>query len=234
MIPSVLVFAEYNTQQIEQTSADNNKQVKYGTNKSSFLNYFVPDENPVFGSKHNMIGITYGYDIDREHITENIRRHLHNITFQYSRPFKFFGLHARYSAGIFAMFGYDDGAIDKSKWQYRNIGVEFLPEIIVGNKEFYITAGVGVSYMFGRNLIYESNNNQPGNGYYLHCVGGLCYNGMTNFNFPITVSIGHRFENNIVVELLWKHYSNGHLGEVNYDANFVGVSIRYVFGQDYK
>ena len=89
--------------------------------------------------------------------------------------------------------------------------------------------------MFGRNLIYESNNNQPGNGYYLHCVGeNQCYNGMTNFNFPITVSIGHRFENDIVVELLWKHYSNGHLGEVNYDANFVGVSIRYVFGQDYK
>ncbi|MBR1428680.1 MAG: acyloxyacyl hydrolase [Rickettsiales bacterium] len=52
---------------------------------------------------------------------------------------------------------------------------------------------------------------------------------MTNFNIPVTASIGHRFDNGMVAELTWKHYSNGHIGHYNHQVNNLGVSVRYTF-----
>ena len=215
-------------------------QPQQNNNKNKFLyfidNFWAPKENPAFGTNKHMIGITYGYDYDRLYHNNKLRRNLHTASIQYSAPFKFFNVNARYSFGFFTLLGRDKAAVNKKDGEYRQIGIEFLPEIIIGCKNLYFTAGVGASYMLGtKRVSYLSYHNPTANGVPTQndkATGGdtdYHYNGMTYFNFVLTASVGHRFDNGMVVEIMWKHYSNGGLGSVNYDVNAFGASLRYAF-----
>lgn len=221
---------------------NNNKLQTQDTFKSKFVyfikNFWAPDENPAFGQHKHMIGVTYGYDYDRLHHRDTLGRNLNHISVQYSAPFKFFNVNGRYSFGIFTLFGKDHAALNEKNGTYKQWGIEFIPEIILGFKHFYITAGVGASYMVGtKEVSYLSKHKASSNG--IPTTIGLAtgeqenqqyhYDGMTYFNFALTASIGHRFNNGLVIELLWKHYSNGGLGAVNYDVNAFGASLRYAF-----
>ena len=192
-----------------------------------FHTYLSPDKNPVFLDKKHLIGFTYGYDIDRRwaligDITRAQSREMHTLSIGYSRGFKFFCFNGRYTLGLFSWLGYDPKAVG-GDFKYRTLGIEFIPEIIIGTKMLYITAGVGASYVFYGETSYNSTN--P-----LHnTINNTTKDGLTYFNWVITASIGHRFDNGLVLELLWKHYSNGQLGDVNYDLNFIGMSVKYAF-----
>ena len=204
---------------------------KRNTISNVFHKYFSPEVNPVFLGKKHMIGITYGYDIDRRWAVLNDfgrsqTREMHTISVGYSSGFKFFCFNGRYTLGLFSWLGYDPKAVGEN-FKYRNIGIEFIPEIIIGRKELYITAGVGASYVFYGKTSYDSTNRLDNTVH--NSRDGVTKDGLTYFNWVITASIGHRFDNGFAVELLWKHYSNGQLGDVNYDLNFVGMSLRYAF-----
>ena len=198
---------------------------------SVFHKYFSPEINPVFLEKKHMVGITYGYDIDRRwavlnEIGRKDTREMHTISVGYSSGFKFFCFNGRYTLGLFSWLGYDPKAVS-GNFKYRTLGIEFIPEIIIGRKELYITAGVGASYVFYGKTSYDSTNRMNNT---IHNSGdGVRKDGLTYFNWVITASIGHRFDNGFAIELLWKHYSNGQLGDVNYDLNFIGMSMKYAF-----
>ena len=227
-------------QETEQTTAEQEKKegligyVEPTTrNKISkwFHTYLSPDKNPVFLDKKHLIGFTYGYDVDRRwaligDITRAQSREMHTLSIGYSRGFKFLCFNGRYTLGLFSWLGYDPKAVG-GDFKYRTLGIEFIPEIIIGTQMLYITAGVGASYVFYGKTSYDSTNRLDNTIH--NSADGVRKDGLTYFNWVITASIGHRFDNGLVLELLWKHYSNGQLGDVNYDLNFIGMSVKYAF-----
>ena len=198
--------------------------------------YVITDYNPIFKDKKHMVGLFFGYNSDNmdhyNNITINfysraryvdLKRKLFNFNLAYSIPNHFFYLNGRLSISLFYLFGNDKGNYDQSlsyntaneKWHYKYnlLGVDIIQEIILGNKNLYFTFGAGVAYIF-------FNDGKFGKQ--------LPHNSL--LNAALTATIGHRFENGLIIEAVWKHYSNGELGENNRGINLFGLALRYTFG----
>ena len=181
----------------------------------------------------------------------DLSRKLFNINLSYSVPNHIFYLNGRLSVGLFSLLGNDKSGdynkdcsytvlsdrflnewlsdieylisaykyfnknVKRTQWnyKYRLFGVEIIQEIIFGHPNLYITFGAGISYIFLNN----GNFAKP-----------LPHNSL--LNAVLTASIGHRFNNGMAIEAVWKHYSNGELSKVNRGINSFGMAIRYAFG----
>lgn len=215
---------------------DNKEEYKEKSNKNDIVDFFktyvIPEKNPSFNNKKIMFGLFYGFDYDRLHHKDNETRHLHNISATFTAPFKFLGLNFRTSIGLFMLFGKDQAAINKNEGKYHHLGIEIFPELVLGHKNLYVTAGCGVSYvLFGGPMTYDSKHEAEPSGIKQGTDKkyGHGKDGMTYFNFVLTANIGHSFDNGLAIEAGWKHYSNGGTGLINYDVNAFGISLKYAF-----
>ena len=205
--------------------------------KSFCEKYAFQDENPIFKDKKKMIGVMYTYDFEffrKNNIVINEgekvvysedtkpRRQLETLSAHFSLPNKIFSLNGRFSFGIFSMFGKEREVWRQTKYEsvyiysmqadLMLVGVEAFQELVIGRPMFYITFGVGVSYMRGKNGLKEG------------------FQGLTYFNFVPIASIGHRFDNGFALEIVYKHYSNGNdYNGRNKGVNSLGLAIKYAF-----
>ena len=193
-----------------------------------FLNtYIFPEKNQVFLDKASAVGIFVGYHYDKiidfsykgyVYGYENCRRNLGSISVSYSRPTNFANFNGRISIGLFTLIGNDigkyrdKGDISNFRYDYRMLGVEIIQEQLFGTDKFYITLGAGISYMFFNKHKFA----YP-----------LPHNSLANF--VLTASAGHRFNNGVILEIAWKHYSNGELRPPNRGINAFGLAVRYAF-----
>ena len=201
------------------------KEKEKNKSESFVKKYIFPDYNPAFAGDNpnsgHAVGFQVGYDMTR-FIVGGYKARLGTVAFQYSAGQQWLGVNGRTSVGIFSILGYDPLAIEKGKGSYRQLGFELIQEFVVGTKDLYLTCGVGLSWLT-TNTSYASKKNTE------HYGKNEKWDGMTNFNIPVTASIGHRFDNGMVAELTWKHYSNGHIGHYNHQVNNFGMSVRYTF-----
>lgn len=205
--------------------------------------WLIPEHNPAFGEDGHSIGIQYSYDIKRHLFPKDDNRELHNFAVQYSAPIKFLGIHGRTNLGVGYLYGQDYWAKNKDEGKYNTPLFELIQEFVIGNKYVYITFGIGISWIMSPAMDYAwkdeytknpSNTYQNGsNNSALREYNGTNYTsaGMSKLNFPMMATLGHRFKNGLVIELMWKHYSNGHLQHYNQEVNTVGISLRYTFGK---
>ena len=202
-----------------------NREKEKSKSESFVKKYIFPDYNPAFAgddpNSGHSIGLQFGYDISRFIVNDNKSR-LGTVAVQYSAGQQWLGTNGRTSVGIFSILGYDPMAIEKGKGSYRQLGFELIQEFVVGTKDLYLTCGVGLSWLTTK-VSYASTKETE------HYGKNEKWDGMTNFNIPVTASIGHRFDNGMVAELTWKHYSNGHIGHYNHQVNNFGMSVRYTF-----
>lgn len=217
-------------QNTEDTSNIKDKK-KEPSSAWKFVNkWLIPDLNPAFGENGHSIGVQYAYDLKRHLFPKKDGRELHHFAIQYSGPNKFLGIHGRTSLGLGYLYGQDYWALNPEEGKYNTPLFEIIQEFILGNKYVYITCGVGLSWQIYPSANYQWKPEYP----YVTYDGGYTADGMTNFNIPLTVAIGHRFDNGLVVELMWKHYSNGHIHHYNHEVNALGISLRYTFGENKK
>ena len=228
--------------------------------KSSFGDFiekwFIPEQNPAFGDTGHALGIQVAYDLKRHLFPMKDNRELYLFAIQYSGPNKFLGVHGRTSLGLSYIYGQDHWAKEQEKGKYNTPIFELIQEFVIGNKYFYLTCGVGLSWVVYATANYELKEaalvskmkadgiqpiyNERGElenyiaGYGGTKEGGYKAAGITNFNVPITASLGHRFDNGLAIEIMWKHYSNGHVADYNSEINTVGISFRYTFGTNKK
>ena len=222
-------------------------------------NYVLPDENQIFGNKKHLISIFGGYDygnLNAKYLTtkkvyyislysgqydEKVWRKNGEIAISYSLPTKFWWFNGRFSFGIFSWimqqninntegkgFNKDYGGQVEGTFINHTIGFEGIQELIFGHKNLYFTIGVGVSYQFvvGTSNL-KTNNNNFNDTFYKRKPKILWNN--TPFNFVVKASIGHHFDCGLIIEVNWKHYSNGGLHDANWGLNFLGGTIGYVF-----
>jgi hypothetical protein len=158
------------------------------------------------------------------------------IALNYSRPNKFWDINGRFSIGIFTWLMkqnidtiYDmDLNTWAQGWLYNyTIGFEAIQEAIFGHKNLYFTLGFGVSYQIVIHSSIEIDKDYYKRMWNYYKPKILWNN--SNFNWVIKASIGHRFDCGLILEVNWKHYSNGNLGSYNWGLNFFGGTIGYVF-----
>ena len=130
------------------------------------------------------------------------QRSLHMINLSYSRQNQLFGLKGRYNGEILYLFGRDK----KQHIDYGAFAFQVIQEVIFGRPMFYITAGLGVNYFCGTKI-----------------------GDMTNFNFITQLSAGHRFDNGLIIEFVYRHYTNFNFSSNNHPLNLFGASIKYTF-----
>ena len=130
------------------------------------------------------------------------QRDIHQFVLSYARANQLFGVHGRYTGEIFYLFGKDK----KLNNNYGAFGFQITQDIIIGTPMLYITGGLGASYFCG---------NKMGD--------------MTGFEFIQQLSMGHRFDNGIVVEFVYRHYTNFGMADRNHPLNMLGATLRYTF-----
>ena len=198
----------------DDAKTNNNEKQNQNVFVNFIKNWVFTEENPIFRDKTHMLGVDYSNSFG-DHKAPGIgARYLQSMSFQYSRPNGFFGIHGRYTVGIFTLFG--DDTVAKyygNKYSYSAFGVEFLQELIAGNKYIYLSAGIGPAIIVSGNR--KTNRNEPF--------------GFSVLNFASRVAIGHRFDCGLVLEFMLKHYSSGGLGDVNNGTTMYAVAMRYVF-----
>lgn len=170
-------------------------------NKTS-NNKIVNTIKDIFVPEKNQIFGDKIHQVGITYLAHSGQRNLHQIVLSYSRQNSLFGLQGRYSAEILYFFGRDT----KQHIDYGAFAFQGLQEIIIGHPMFYITGGVGASYFCGTKI-----------------------GDMTNFNFILQLSAGHRFDNGLVVEFIYRHYTNFNFAPVNHQLNMFGASIKYTF-----
>lgn len=230
-------------------SKDVSKVKNYNDNflKKFAKKYIFADENQVFGKNKHGVFVSYGvsvnedrrgtlftpfapdvvpipsdYEYDDGYIDydpetgkysfyewngKHRYRAVGAFSIHYSTPIKLMNINGRLSMGLMSWHGLNN---TYSK-RFGALGVEFIPEFIFGNKFLYVTAGVGPSYVI------------PFSHYNKHTNMG------SQFFFAIVANIGHRFDNGLVTEIGWKHYSNGELRVPNVGLNLVNFTIGYTF-----
>ena len=239
--------------------SENKSIEKENTFQNIVHNYILPDENQIFGNKKHLISIFVGYDygnLNAKYLTtkkvyyislysgqydEKVWRKNGEIAISYSLPTKFWWFNGRFSFGIFSWimqqninntegkgFNKDYGGQVEGTFINHTIGFEGIQELIFGHKNLYFTIGVGVSYQFvvGTSNL-KTNNNNFNDTFYKRKPKILWNN--TPFNFIVKASIGHHFDCGLIIEVNWKHYSNGGLHDANWGLNFLGGTIGYVF-----
>ena len=227
-------------------------------NENTFKNiihkYILPNENQIFGNKQHLISIFGGYNygnLNAKYITtnkvyyislysdqyiEDVWRKNGEIAISYSLPTKFWWFNGRFSFGIFSLImrqninnrSNDYGEKVEGTFINHTIGFEGIQELIFGHKNLYFTIGVGVSYQFIVGTSNLKTNNDNFNYIFYERKPKILWNN-TPFNFVVKASIGHRFDSGLIIEVNWKHYSNGGLHDANWGLNFLGGTIGYVF-----
>ena len=216
-------------------------------------NYILPNENQIFGNKKQLISIFGGYDygnLNAKYLTtnkvyyislysgqyiEDVWRKNGEIAISYSLPTKFWWFNGRFSFGIFSWImqqninnrNYYSEKVEGT-FVNHTIGFEGIQEIIFGHKNLYFTIGVGVSYQFVIGTSNLKTNNDNFNYIFYERKPKILWNN-TPFNFVVKASIGHHFDCGLILEINWKHYSNGGLHDANWGLNFLGGTIGYVF-----
>lgn len=174
--------------------------------------YIITDENPAFGDRQNAITVgMYGAFRNGFMNFSYPKKGVYSFDIHYVQPTKLFRVHGRISMGFFVFAG--AGQFYHDRYQY--MGMELYPEIIFGTKFFYVTGGIGFSYIIGNYSKLPSDRGSE----------------MSDGNFVSTISIGHRFDKGVTVEIHIKHYSNADLGRVK-AGNFVdsfGLQFGYAF-----
>ena len=181
---------------------------------SKIANTIFPDEHPIFKDKKNELYISYNVSFNKGKKSIDgegkglFHRKVHSFQFHYAQPNKFLRANGRISAGFFTMHGVSGAYKDL----YKAYGIELIQELVFGTSMFYITAGIGPSFMLGKTGKIDGTNH-----------------GLTGFNFSSVIRIGHRFDCGAIFELEYHHYSNGGLGKINEGIDLIGASIGYVF-----
>ena len=216
-------------------------------------NYILPNENQIFGNKKQLISIFGGYDygnLNAKYLTtnkvyyislysgqyiEDVWRKNGEIAISYGLPTKFWWFNGRFSFGIFSWIMQQNinnrnyyGEKVKGTFINHTIGFEGIQELIFGHKNLYFTIGVGVSYQFVVGTSNLKTNNNNFNDTFYERKPKILWNN-TPFNFVVKASIGHHFDCGLIIEVNWKHYSNGGLHDANWGLNFLGGTIGYVF-----
>ena len=227
-----------------ENKADDKSSVK--DNKLNFIRkYIITTYNPIFKDKTHLLSLfgSYGHNklylrvltartpIYEYHPWHSGQRDIGNINLSYSRYHNLWEINCRFSFGLNYFFIKQN--IDRENESENGIlnlnllGAELVEEIILGHPNLYFTFGLGVSYIFFVDGKAKTNNkyfNQEYNETYSKILPNN-----SNFNFVIKASIGHRFNNGIILELNWKHYSNGGLNGYNWGINVFGATIGYLF-----
>jgi len=238
-----------NKQNIEQNKTEKNKENGF----TKFIkNYILPDENQIFENKVHLISIFGGYDYGKfdnvkwlstkvygdvriydEYSYEGKRKN-GEIAISYSLPTKFWWFNGRFSIGLFTWIMNQNieneyrGIITNGSFLNHTLGFEMVEELIFGHPNLYFTFGFGVSYQIVLGTSNLKTNNKYYNENFYYRKPKILWNN-SNFNFVIKASLGHKFKNGLILELTWKHYSNGNLGTANWGLNFLGATIGYIF-----
>ena len=202
-----------------------------------FRNYIFSEKNQIFGNNRYGIFFTYGVSAKHDRVDDightfedyfanselekgmsiNTTANDFNWTdryravgvtsIHYAVPDRLMHVNGRLSLGFFNWHGLNS---EYSK-RFGAIGLEFIQEFIFGSPMIYFTMGVGPAYVFEIE------------GYNRHV------NMASQFFFTIVANIGHRFDNGAVVEIGWKHYSNGRLRVPNIGLDNITMTIGYTF-----
>ena len=223
---------DVNTQKasITTTTATNepNGLVKF------FRNYIFSEKNQIFGDNKYGIFFTYGVSVKHDRVNDihetfedyyrnselekdqniqdnftwsNRYRAVGVTSIHYAVPDRLMHINGRLSLGFFNWHGLNS---EYSK-RFGAIGLEFIQEFIFGSPMIYFTMGVGPAYVFEIE------------GYNRHV------NMASQFFFAIVANVGHRFDNGAVIEIGWKHYSNGRLRVPNIGLDNITMTIGYTF-----
>jgi len=222
-------------QNIEDKTNIKNKQKQSSKTLSFVDKWLIPEHNPAFGKDGHSIGIQYGYDFSNwlsYNIGNEENKMIHLGVIQYSSANKFLGVHGRTSIGIGYLYGQDYWAVNADEGKYNTPLFEVLQEAVVGNK-IYIYAGIGVSWVVRAPQNYEMQGIWKQKNH-TDIKKNYQKGGITNLNIPLTIGVGHRFDCGVVLELAWKHYSNGHVADYNSAINTIAIGLRYTFGENRK
>ena len=218
-------------------------------NKKHLISVFGGYDYGNFNAKYITTKEAYYISLYSGQYIEDVWRKNGEIAISYSLPTKFWWFNGRFSFGIFnwimhqninntqgrqhiehTITPYDytyNGSVKGSFLNYT-IGLEGIQELIFGHKNLYFTIGVGVSYQFVLGTSNLQTNNDKFNHIFHYRNPKVLWNN-TLFNFVIKASIGHRFDCGLIIEINWKHYSNGGLNDANWGLNFLGGTIGYAF-----
>ena len=227
---------DVNTQKASITTAtatnEPNGLVKF------FRNYIFSEKNQIFCENKYGIFFTYGVSVKHDNADEirqtfeayyrdtssesdnidniikkdgitwsNRYRAVGVASIHYAVPDRLMHVNGRLSLGFFNWHGLNS---TYSK-RFGALGLEFIQEFIFGSPMIYFTMGVGPAYVFEIE------------GYNRHV------NMASQFFFTIVANVGHRFYNGSVVEIGWKHYSNGRLRVPNIGLDNITMTIGYTF-----
>ena len=215
---------------IQATNNEPNSLVKF------FRNYIFSEKNQIFGDNKYGIFFTYGVSVKHDRVNEihqtfedyyrinselekdltfiqdnfnwsNRYRAVGVASIHYAVPDRLMHVNGRLSLGFFNWHGLNS-TYNK---RFGAIGLEFIQEFIFGSPMIYFTMGVGPAYVFEIE------------GYNRHV------NMASQFFFAIVANVGHRFDNGAVIEVGWKHYSNGRLRVPNIGLDNITMTIGYTF-----
>ena len=201
-----------------------------------FRNYIFSERNQIFGNNKYGVFFTYGVSAKHDRVNEtyqtfedyyrnseldntdniinkdgftwsNRYRAVGVASIHYAVPDLLMHINGRLSIGVFNWHGLNS---EYSK-RFGAIGLEFIQEFIFGSPMIYFTMGAGPAYV----LEIE--------GYNRHV------NMASQFFFTIVANVGHRFDNGAVIEVGWKHYSNGRLRVPNIGLDNITMTIGYTF-----
>lgn len=156
--------------------------------------------NPMFGDKQNQLalyaaGSTGTGAVSRMGSTLKVEEDMGLVELQYAQPSTFFRLPARSSVHVAQITG-----LDKDQLVF-GLAQEFL--FIPNFEHFYAGLGLG---------IYIKERSTDGR------VDSA-------FTFGEKLFLGYRFDNDVALELYWRHFSNGDITPVNAAYNFVGLGL---------
>ncbi|MBQ7552107.1 MAG: acyloxyacyl hydrolase [Rickettsiales bacterium] len=221
-------------------------------NKKHLISIFGGYDYGNFNAKYITTKEVYYISLYSGQYIEDVWRKNGEIAISYSLPTKFWWFNGRFSFGIFSwimqqninnvegkgfnkinnikgkVYNTDYGEKVEGTFINHTIGFEGIQELIFGHKNLYFTIGVGISYQFVLGTSNLQTNNDKFNHIFHYRNPKVLWNN-TLFNFVIKASIGHRFDSGLIIEVNWKHYSNGGLHDANWGLNFLGGTIGYVF-----
>ena len=200
-------------------------------------NYIFSEKNQIFGDNKYGIFFTYGVSVKHDRVDDightfedyfanselekgmsinttasdfnwtDRYRAVGVASIHYAVPDLLMHINGRLSLGIFNWHGLNSAYNER----FGAIGLEFIQEFIFGSPMIYLTMGAGPAYVL----------ELP--GYNRHV------NMASQFFFTIVANVGHRFDNGAVIEVGWKHYSNGRLRVPNIGLDNITMTIGYTF-----
>lgn len=236
-----------NNNNIENKDKQDNKQklIKDNKFKNFIRKYVITTYNPIFKDRKHLLSIFGSYSYNKLYLRvlnsktpiyqyqpwHSGQRDIGNINLSYSRYHNLWEINCRFSIGLNYFFIKQNidriSTLENGILNIHFLGSELVEEIILGHPHLYFTFGLGVSYIF-----FIDSRAKTGDEYfnqeYNETYGKILPNN-SNFNFVIKASIGHRFNNGLILELNWKHYSNGGLNGYNWGINVFGATIGYLF-----